>query len=78
MIVKAFLFDTFGTIVDQCSSLAREIAAVANAHDIANCDDDRVASTWRAGYRPGMAKVKAGIWPWVWIVVTHRKRLDEI
>ena len=78
MMIKAVLFDTFGTIVDWRSSIAREIAVVANAHDISNFDDDRFARTWRAGYRPGMAKVTAGTRPWVSIDVIHRERLDEI
>ena len=58
--IKAVLFDTFGTIVDWRSSIARESAVLANAHDIANFDGDEFARTWRAGYRPGMAKVTAG------------------
>ena len=34
--IKAVLFDTFGTIVDWRSSIARESAVYANAHEIVN------------------------------------------
>ena len=53
--IKAVLFDTFGTIVDWRSSIARESAVFADAHDIVNFDGDGFARTWREGYRPGMA-----------------------
>lgn len=76
--IKAVLFDTFGTIVDWRSSIARESAVFANAHEIVNFDGDGFARTWRAGYRPGMAKVTTGKRPWVSIDVIHRERLDEI
>ena len=76
--IKAVLFDTFGTIVDWRSSIARESAVFAKAHEIANFDGDGFARRWRAGYRPGMAKVTTGKRPWVSIDVIHRERLDEI
>ena len=76
--IKAVLFDTFGTIVDWRSSIARESTVFANAHEIVNFDGDGFARTWRAGYRPGMAKVTTGKRPWVSIDVIHRERLDEI
>ncbi len=76
--VKAVLFDTFGTIVDWRSSIARESTLLANANDIANFDGDGFARAWRAGYRPGMAEVTAGKRPWISIDVIHRERLDEI
>ena len=76
--IKAVLFDTFGTIVDWRSSIARESAVFAKAHEILNFDGDEFARRWRAGYRPGMAKVTTGKRPWVSIDVIHRERLDEI
>ena len=45
--IKAVLFDTFGTIVDWRSSIARESAVLANAHEIVNFDGDRFARAWR-------------------------------
>lgn len=76
--VKAILFDTFGTISDWRSSIARQAAAVAHQKGLQDFDGDAFARTWRAGYRPGMAKVKSGERPWTPIDVIHRERLDEI
>ena len=76
--IKAVLFDTFGTIVDWRSSIALESAVFAKAHEILNFDGDEFARRWRAGYRPGMAKVTTGERPWVSIDVIHRERLEEI
>ena len=76
--IKAVLFDTFGTIVDWRSSIAREGAAVAVQKSLTEFDSDGFARAWRAGYRPGMARVTAGERSWVSIDVIHRERLDEI
>ena len=76
--IKAVLFDTFGTIVDWRSSIAREGVVVAAQKGVADFDGDGFARAWRAGYRPGMARVTAGERPWVSIDVIHRERLEEI
>ena len=76
--IKAVLFDTFGTIVDWRSSIAREGAAIALQQGLTEFDSDGFARAWRAGYRPGMARVTGGERSWVSIDVIHRERLDEI
>ena len=76
--IKAVLFDTFGTIVDWRSSIAREGEAVAARKGVTGFDGDGFARAWRAGYRPGMARVTKGERPFVSIDVIHRERLDEI
>ena len=76
--VKAILFDTFGTISDWRSSIARQATAVAHQKGLQDFDGDAFARAWRAGYRPGMAKVKSGERPWTPIDVIHRERLEEI
>ncbi len=76
--VKAIVFDTFGTISDWRSSIARQAAALAYAKGIHDFDGDAFARAWRAGYRPGMAKVITGERPWTAIDTIHRERLDEI
>ena len=76
--VKAVLFDTFGTIVDWRSSIAFEGRLVAKKYGISNFNGDKFARAWRTGYRPGMAEVTVGKRPWVSIDVIHRERLDEI
>lgn len=76
--VKAIVFDTFGTISDWRSSIAAEGARVAAQKGITDFDDDAFARAWRAGYRPGMARVISGERDWVPVDVIHRERLDEI
>ena len=46
--IKAVLFDTFGTIVDWRSSIAREGAAVAVQKGLTGFDSDGFARAWRA------------------------------
>lgn len=76
--VKAIVFDTFGTLTDWRSSIAREGAIVARKKGLEDFDGDAFARAWRAGYRPGMAKVISGEREWTAIDVIHRERLDEI
>lgn len=76
--VKAIVFDTFGTITDWRSSIAAEGARIAAQKGITDFDGDAFARAWRAGYRPGMARVMSGERDWVPVDVIHRERLDEI
>lgn len=76
--IKFVLFDTFGTIVDWRSSIAREATALAKTKGIEDFDGDKFARSWRAGYRPGMARVTSGERSFVSIDVIYRERLDEI
>lgn len=76
--VKAIVFDTFGTITDWRSSIAAEGARVAAQKGVSDFDGDAFARAWRAGYRPGMARVISGEREWVPVDVIHRERLDEI
>jgi 2-haloacid dehalogenase len=76
--VKAIVFDTFGTISDWRSSIAREGEIVARNKGLKDFDGDAFARAWRAGYRPGMKPVISGEREWTPIDVIHRERLDEI
>lgn len=76
--IKAIVFDTFGTITDWRTSIANEGIRVAQRKGIADFDGDAFARAWRAGYRPGMARVISGERPWTPVDVIHRERLDEI
>ncbi|RYG91733.1 haloacid dehalogenase type II [Loktanella sp. IMCC34160] len=53
--VKAFIFDVFGTCVDWRTSVAREVAAV-----LPQVDALAFADAWRAEYDPAMARVREG------------------
>jgi len=76
--VKVLLFDTFGTVVDWRGSVARKGERLARDKDISGVDWDAFARAWRAGYKPGMARIQSGERPWTAIDVIHRERLDEI
>ena len=75
--VKALVFDTFGTVVDWRSSVAREIEAVAKRKGV-SVDGPKFADTWRAGYAPSMNRVRTGDLPWTRLDDLHRMILDKI
>jgi len=76
--VKVILFDTFGTIVDWRGSIARKGERFAADAGITGVDWEAFARAWRAGYQPGMQRVRSGERPWTSIDAIHRERLDEI
>lgn len=76
--VKVLLFDTFGTVVDWRGSVARKGEELACKKNLPKVDWDAFAREWRAGYRPGMARVQSGESPWTAIDTIHRDRLDQI
>src|SRR5437762_992930 len=75
--VKALVFDTFGTVVDWRSSVAREVEAVAKRKG-ATLDAAKFADAWRAGYGPSMNRVRSGELPWTKLDALHRMTLDKI
>lgn len=75
--VKALVFDTFGTVVDWRSSVAREVAALAKTKGV-TIDAEKFADAWRAGYGPSMNRVRRGELPWTKLDALHRMTLDTI
>jgi 2-haloacid dehalogenase len=75
--VKALVFDTFGTVVDWRTSVAREIEALAKRKGL-TVDGGKFADTWRAGYRPSMDRVRRGELPWTNLDQLHRMILDRL
>jgi 2-haloacid dehalogenase len=75
--VKALVFDTFGTVVDWRSSVAREVEALAKRKGVA-IDAPKFADAWRAGYGPSMNRVRSGDLPWTRLDALHRMTLDKI
>lgn len=76
--IKAVIFDTYGTVVDWRSSVAKEGRAAAATLGIADFDGEAFADAWRAGYHPKMKEVRDGIRPWTTNDVLHRERLEDI
>ncbi|MEM7292699.1 MAG: haloacid dehalogenase type II [Pseudomonadota bacterium] len=70
---KVLAFDVFGTVVDWCGSVAREVDALS-----LGIDGGDFARAWRAGYAPAMARVMAGEKPWTLLDDLHRSILNEV
>lgn len=75
--VKALVFDTFGTVVDWRSSVARDVAALAKRKGF-TVDAEKFADAWRGGYGPSMNRVRTGELPWTKLDDLHRTTLDRI
>jgi 2-haloacid dehalogenase len=75
--VKALVFDVFGTVVDWRSSVAAEVRQAASRKGL-TVDGEKFADAWRAGYGPGMNRVRTGELPWTRLDDLHRMTLDRI
>jgi 2-haloacid dehalogenase len=75
--VKALVFDVFGTIVDWRSSVIAEGIAWGKAKGLhINWVD--FADHWRLGYQPAMEKVRKGEIPWTRLDDLHRMILEDL
>jgi 2-haloacid dehalogenase len=75
--VKALVFDTFGTIVDWRSSVIAEGVAWGKAKGL-NINWADFADRWRLGYGPAMNKVRKGEIPWTRLDDLHRMILEDL
>jgi len=73
--VRAVLFDTFGTVVDWRTGVAREVAAFAAAHGH-TLDAEAFADRWRALYQPAMEAIRSGQRGFTKLDTLHRENLD--
>ena len=73
--IRALLFDTFGTVVDWRSGIARDAAPFLTRHGIA-ADPYAFAAAWRARYQPAMEAVRAGQRPFALLDTLHRENLE--
>jgi 2-haloacid dehalogenase len=69
-VVRALLFDVFGTCVDWRTSIIRAAAR----HGL----PPELADAWRAQYQPQLETVRSGARPWVNLDVLHRIGLDRV
>jgi 2-haloacid dehalogenase len=74
-VVKALLFDMFGTVLDWRTGVARSVEATLKPRGY-NLDWFAFADAWRAQYQPGMEEVRAGRIPYTKLDVLHRRMLD--
>jgi 2-haloacid dehalogenase len=75
-IVRAVLFDTFGTVVDWRSDITAAVGEFAAAHGL-TVDPAAFADAWRARYQPAMHAVRSGERPFALLDVLHRENLDD-
>ena len=76
-LVKALVFDVFGTVVDWRTSVTQEVEALAKRKGL-SVDGGKFADAWRAGYGPSMNRVRTGELPWTKLDRLHRMTLDKI
>ena len=75
--VRAVLFDTFGTVVDWRTGVARQAAAFAAAHG-QDLEAEAFADDWRALYQPAMEAIRSGSRAFATLDTLHRENLDEV
>ncbi|MGA3189116.1 MAG: haloacid dehalogenase type II [Bryobacteraceae bacterium] len=71
--MKALVFDVFGTVVDWRGSIIEEGKAWR-----ADIDWAHFADRWRAGYAPSMNRVRKGEIPWTNLDDLHRVLLEDL
>ena len=76
-LLRAVLFDVFGTVVDWRSSIAREVQAAFADHNTF-VDSIAFADRWRALYQPAMSRVRSGEIDFVPLDELHRQNLDQV
>lgn len=75
--VKACVFDTFGTVVDWCSSVIAEATGWGKAKGV-NINWVEFTDRWRLEYRPTIDKVRKGEIPWTNLDDLQRMILEEL
>lgn len=73
---RALLFDTFGTVVDWRSGIAREAAGFLDRHRLGG-DPYEFADAWRGYYQASMEPIRAGKRPFTRLDVLHRENLEK-
>ena len=75
--VKAILFDVFGTTVDWRSSIIEELGKFGDETGL-SVDWGEIADRWRAGFRDLQAKIARGERVWITMDQIHREVLDAL
>ncbi len=73
--LKALLFDVFGTVVDWRTGVAQEVERLFSEHSI-SVDPGAFADTWRAKYQPAMEKIRKDGRSYVELDVLHLENLE--
>ncbi len=73
MTIRALVFDTFGTLVDWRSGVAREAERL-----LPRIDGGAFADAWRGCYQPAMEAVRSGARPFVDLDVLQAESLETL
>ena len=73
--IRALLFDVFGTVVNWRDGVAREVDEFFASQGI-EVDAAAFADAWRAKYDPAMARIRSGDRGYVPLDSLHRENLD--
>jgi len=75
--IRALVFDVFGTLVDWRTGVAREAELILKPLGF-SLDWLAFADAWRDQYQPGMEEVRSGRIPFSKLDVLHRHNLERI
>ena len=75
--IKALLFDVFGTVVDWRQSIINQFNQFKFKTQIKG-DWEKVTDLWRQNYQPSMEDVRSGKRPWVNLDTLHKESLVKI
>ena len=75
--IKALLFDVFGTVVDWRSSVIKECISLERNIGISG-DWEKLTDLWRQNYAPSMDQVRNGEKKWVNLDALHKESLIKI
>jgi 2-haloacid dehalogenase len=75
--IRALIFDVFGTLVDWRGSIARQAEAMLKPRGGA-LDWLAFADAWRGEYQPSMERIRSGGRGYVKLDILHRENLDRV
>ena len=75
--IKALVFDVFGTVVDWRTSVIEECGSLEKNTGISG-DWEKLTDMWRQNYMPSMDKVRNGEREWVNLDTLHKESLINI
>jgi 2-haloacid dehalogenase len=76
-VVRAIVFDTFGTIVDWRGSLINSLQGFGTERGL-EAPWERLADKWRAAYKPNLDRVRRGELEWTILDELHHSALVEL
>ena len=76
-LVRALVFDVFGTLFDWRTSIVRSLGAFGKERSIV-CDWEAFVDAWRAAYVPSMDRVRRGEIVWRNLDALHAASFDEL